>query len=148
MLCAECKKETSNPKFCGRKCANTFTNRTNPKRKLTQRCQACNILVESKRTHCKNCTKFNKDMTIEEASYTNCHKSGAHALIRFRARTKTRKLKILSCDICGYDKHVETHHIKPISSFSVDTLLSVVNDITNLQVLCPNHHWEVEHGLI
>ena len=49
------------------------------------------------------------------------------------------------CMKCGYDKHVEVCHIKPIRQFSEDTLLSVINDKTNLLLLCPNCHWEYDN---
>lgn len=49
------------------------------------------------------------------------------------------------CAICGYDKHFEVVHIKSVSSFSDDTLISEINDIENLVALCPNHHWEYDN---
>lgn len=39
-------------------------------------------------------------------------------------------------------------HIKAVSEFSDDTLISEINDINNLVGLCPNHHWEYDHGLL
>lgn len=52
-----------------------------------------------------------------------------------------------SCEFpgCGYSNHVEVSHTKAISSFGLDTPLSVVNDPSNLKLLCPNHHWEFDH---
>lgn len=73
------------------------------------------------------------------------------------ARTCIRKIasKIFSssgnsrkCIICGYDKHIEIAHIKSISSFSDDSLISEINDINNLVALCPNHHWEFDNGVL
>lgn len=82
-------------------------------------------------------------MTLEEAIYSSHHKSSAYALIRTRARAvMSGKPRI--CSECGYSKHVEVAHIKAISSFSPDTLVSVVNDETNLKFLCPNCHWEFD----
>lgn len=52
------------------------------------------------------------------------------------------------CLICGYDKHIEIAHIKAVSEFSDETLISEINDINNLMALCPNHHWEYDHGLL
>ena len=40
---------------------------------------------------------------------------------------------------------IEVCHIKPIRQFSEDTLLSVINDKTNLLLLCPNCHWEYDN---
>lgn len=53
-----------------------------------------------------------------------------------------------SCCLCGYDKYTEVCHIKAVKNFSDDTPVSVINDINNLVRLCPNHHWEFDHGII
>ncbi|NDG25698.1 MAG: HNH endonuclease [Proteobacteria bacterium] len=47
--------------------------------------------------------------------------------------------------LCIYDKHFEVAHIKPISEFSKDTLITIVNDPSNLIPLCPNCHWEFDN---
>ncbi|MFN8530060.1 MAG: HNH endonuclease [Anaerolineae bacterium] len=52
------------------------------------------------------------------------------------------------CKNCGYAKHVEICHIKAISSFPPETLVEVVNDAANLVALCPNCHWEFDHGML
>lgn len=50
------------------------------------------------------------------------------------------------CVVCGYDKTYEVAHVKAVSDFDDDTLVSEINDINNLIALCPNHHWEFDHG--
>lgn len=52
------------------------------------------------------------------------------------------------CVVCGYDKHIEIAHIKSVSSFSDDSTIYEINDINNLIGLCPNHHWEYDHGIL
>lgn len=52
------------------------------------------------------------------------------------------------CGVCGYDKHVGIAHIKSVSDFDDDVLISEIDDINNLIVLCPNHHWEYDSGLL
>lgn len=52
------------------------------------------------------------------------------------------------CKICDYSNHVEICHIKSVSSFSDSTLISEINSVDNLLILCPNHHWEFDNGLI
>ncbi len=43
MICLECQKETSNPKFCSRSCSVAHNNRKNPKRKSNKlMCLSCN----------------------------------------------------------------------------------------------------------
>ena len=52
------------------------------------------------------------------------------------------------CFICGYDKHVEVAHIKPVSEFDENATILEINDINNLIGLCPNHHWEYDNNLL
>lgn len=56
--------------------------------------------------------------------------------------------KPLKCAICGYDVHVEIAHIKAVADFPGDTLISEINSEDNLIALCPNHHWEYDHGIL
>lgn len=86
-------------------------------------------------------------MPLSKAIYITHHKSSAFALVRSRARTKAQKLPQI-CSNCGYDKHVEVCHIKPISKFSLDTLVSEINKLENLLLLCPNCHYEYDKGLL
>ena len=53
-----------------------------------------------------------------------------------------------SCTVCGYDKHVEVAHIKPVAEFDDSATVKEINSIDNLVGLCPNHHWEYDHGLL
>ena len=56
--------------------------------------------------------------------------------------------KELKCYICGYDKHVEIAHIKPVSEFDDNATIDEINNIDNLIALCPNHHWEYDNKLL
>ena len=49
------------------------------------------------------------------------------------------------CLVCGYSKTYEVAHIKGVSDFDNNTLISEINDISNLVALCPNHHWEYDN---
>lgn len=51
------------------------------------------------------------------------------------------------CIVCGYP-HYEVAHIKAVSDFSDDTLISDINSIDNLIGLCPNHHYEYDNGIL
>ena len=53
-----------------------------------------------------------------------------------------------TCKVCGYDKHIQVCHIKSVSSFSDESLITEINSKDNLVGLCPNHHWEFDHGLL
>ncbi len=86
-------------------------------------------------------------MTLAEAIQGQRNHYQKYSMIRYRARTyyfKDRSLPVC-CEICGYDYHVEIAHIKPICEFSLDTMLSEINDLANLKALCPNCHWELDH---
>lgn len=147
--CLYCNNITNNPKFCSRSCSAKISNK-NPKRKVKKLCKTCNNKIQSSRTYCKECfIEFNsaKDLTLKEAIYDKGHKSSAFALVRARARATNKIKSSFKCEHCGYDKHIEACHIKAISSFSEDSLLSEINHDQNLIALCPNCHWEFDHGL-
>jgi hypothetical protein len=84
-------------------------------------------------------------MTLGEATYTRGHKSSAFCFVRSRARVSEKFCNSSCCERCGYTKHIECCHIKPISSFSIDTMISEINKPENLIILCPNCHWEFDH---
>jgi len=161
MNCLHCQKETSNPRFCSRSCATSFTNKLSPKRKLTKKCSKCENIVRNYRS--KLCENHFKEMKLaSNEEYKNrtmgfyrskeclqkLHKSSIHAHVRGLCRLWLKHLTKLPCKICGYDKHVELCHIKPLSSFSDTDLISEVNSESNVVQLCPNCHWELDRGLI
>lgn len=56
--------------------------------------------------------------------------------------------KPYQCAICGYSNHIEIAHIKAVSDFENSTTIAEINSIDNLIALCPNHHWEYDHGIL
>lgn len=52
------------------------------------------------------------------------------------------------CAICGYSNHVEVAHIKAVSEFEDTATVREINSMDNLIGLCPNHHWEYDHGIL
>ena len=129
---------TSNPNKPGRKA----------KLKICKKCNL-NTVSTNKREFCESCRKEKYslgrgDLTLKQAIYSHQHKSQAFNLIRSRSRTIG--LKLFKCCIkCGYDKHIEICHIKAISDFELDVLISEINHPSNLIALCPNCHWEFDH---
>lgn len=72
-----------------------------------------------------------------------------HSRVRCNSRSTFRASgRDLVCAVCGYSKFVEICHIKDLKDFTEDTSVSIINSIDNLVALCPNHHWEFDHGLI
>jgi hypothetical protein len=72
-----------------------------------------------------------------------------HSVVRGHARAVFKETGLPSaCSICGYSRHVELHHIKSIGLFANEAKGSEINSLLNLSVLCPNHHWEADHGFV
>jgi predicted restriction endonuclease len=68
--------------------------------------------------------------------------------IRSHARNKYKNELKDGCEICGYSKHTEVAHIKEINSFNDNATVEEINDKDNVLILCPNCHWEFDHGLL
>lgn len=150
MNCKTCNKQiVENRKYCSKSCA-AITNNKVPKRKRLRLC-VCGNGVKSNYKFCEACVIDGKHLrggvplhnkTIKEA----CTRVGANKFDNIRKHS-LRAAKPLgrSCQKCGYSKHVEVCHKTPISKFPDSTLISVVNNINNLLVLCPNCHWEFDN---
>lgn len=150
--CVQCSKETTNPKFCSRSCSASYNNKLNPKRLPEGRCTRCGRPITSGYTYCKQCfaeAKRQIKYDIAMLGDFQCYTYQRNAKIRSAARRiYKRSSKSKVCAVCGYDKHYEVCHIKGINTFDDKTPISVVNSLDNLIALCPNHHWELDKGLI
>lgn len=93
-----------------------------------------------------------RKMTLAEATniryVKNRHRAYLFSLVRSLGRQWNRTLLSLPCAKCGYERHVQLSHIKPIASFSGETTLGEINDPANVVQLCPNCHWEFDHGFL
>lgn len=156
--CLFCHK-TTEKQFCSRSCRTSYY-MANPtpailasreKRKKTNACQLCGTSTGRRSKYCIKCRESIlslKDMTLKDGMYNHLHKSSSFAKIRTRARAVFAKTGISACQKCGYDKHIEVCHIRPISDFAESDLISIINAPTNLVGLCPNCHWEFDNGLL
>lgn len=152
-------------KFCSRNCANshTQTEEQNQKRrkKLTRRvrgkCSICGVdLFGYKINKCRKCYRLSlmnisRERTIKEVAskHEDIKRKHIYQPIRNDARKILNKLLIeKKCSICGYSKHVEVCHKKGISEFDENSTLKEVNEVDNLVYLCPNHHWELDKGML
>lgn len=142
-------------KFCSRSCAAKLNNKNSPKRKSKpKQCKNCSTVFESTASlfcnkKCKKIKRVVGDRTKGFQFENSKNWQTARTMIRKDACLNFEEsLKEKKCNICGYDKHVEIAHIKAVSEFSNDTLISVINHIDNLIALCPNHHWEYDNKLI
>lgn len=74
---------------------------------------------------------------------------GFRAKINAHARRVIKEyFRLLKCQVCGFNIQVHICHRKDVSSFDPETEIKVINDNSNLIVLCPNHHIMFDKGLI
>jgi hypothetical protein len=166
--CLRCKQEKSIDNFYKRK------NRKNG----SSYCKSCSTIVSKeikavKLIKCKYCEeKIDKDRN-ESGSCLTCYtnkliqekksiilkdlklkhknKNTPHwysAEIRNFARRWNKDLIKKPCQICNYSNHTELCHIKPIKDFDDSATLGEINHPSNIIVLCPNHHWEFDNGIL
>ncbi len=123
-------------------------------------CKSCNeSFVVKKRSlyrfeqklFCGNCRYLSKSslhrLTKADLFAKNKNWQSARGSLRKHAVSVFKKTgKPLLCVICGYENHVEIAHVKSVSQFPDETLISKINECSNLVALCPNHHWEFDNG--
>lgn len=155
ILCSDNEKLSNvrRKKFCNLSCSATYHRKN--KQKKGYYCQKCGNLIGygyeefHRRKYCDACHPNNVDWskkTYKEMKQVRNYQINSR--IRELARNKFNKEHPnAKCMICGYDKHIEIHHIKSISTFPDDALISEINSDSNLVALCPNCHWEVENGV-
>lgn len=123
----------------------------NIKSKIIQYDQcACGKKKTKKSKCCQICSSINQQKyeTLQDVLHyrSKYGQSAAYNIIRGRARQAMKH--ITSCQVCGYNKHVEVCHIKPISKFDHSSLISEINHPDNLYILCPNCHWEFDNNIL
>ncbi len=155
--CLNCNVEielawpTQKRKFCGKSCAASYNNKRAPKRKPEGKCRICDKPCKTSRTFCSSCRdpRLVDWSTVTLGMVRSRAKYQLSAQVRDHARQVMRQLDVTTaCRVCGYGVHVELSHIKAISDFPNDALMTEVNHPSNLQYLCRNHHWEHDHGLL
>lgn len=158
MNCQNCNKETSNPKYCSKKCAAIINNKLYPKRIICKhnKCQICSKVLHNRGSkldkmchRCyndKKCIEYGekslKEVIIEGNNRASKHK---YELVRSHAKRIVKLYNIEKKCKCGYDKHFELCHIKSISSFDLTCKIKEINSKENLVYLCPNCHWELDN---
>lgn len=76
---------------------------------------------------------------------SSCWQNARSTIARMARKAYADSDKPKSCIVCGYKNHYEVAHIKAVSEFPKDSLLSEINNVDNLIALCPNHHWEYDN---
>lgn len=162
MNCLNCKEELTgkhSKKFCSRSCAATYNGSKYPKRSKEKeywpKCFTCDKKVARKSgKFCKECIENKKHyngkpaelQTLGEVVRNEGRRSNKFDLVRKMAHRLYGKERG-RCEKCGYEHYSEICHIKDIASFSNETLLSTINDKSNIIFLCPTCHWELHHGI-
>jgi hypothetical protein len=135
----------SNHDFCSRKCSTSYLNAVTPRRKktLSGQCKQCNAPIPRRNVYCPKCRDARKieSKTLGEVI---CKSNLASRYCRVREHAKRLYGHIKVCEWCGYDRHVEICHLKPVSEFDLSTPVVEINSKINIAVLCPNCHWEVD----
>jgi hypothetical protein len=148
-LCCNCHWEFDNGllEINGIKAKETIEN-IEISTKEERNCKFCNTLTYNSK-YCTSCflsQGFAKKTLLQAIGISNgANKFGAvrgHARKIYQISNKPR-----CCKNCGYNKHIEICHIKDISSFTLDTLISKINHPDNLIAMCPNCHFEFDHIL-
>lgn len=128
------KSEISENNFCNRSCSAIYNNSKRQKlEKLSNKVNDKIILNELNKLKQLDIIK---SKTLLEVGTNNT---------RYYNRIWNSCKQELPCHICGYDKFVELHHIKPISSFIKSTPIGEINSPNNVIQLCPNCHWEAHN---
>lgn len=152
--------------FCSHRCSAKISNQ-NPNRltKRTKVCATCPNKILSHMTYCKECwnkiktnnisyksllrqkdvLNLDQERTLGDLETLN-GKSSKYSYIRSHARAIIQNRPKI-CNKCGYSKYVECCHKKPVSSFSKETPIRIVNHPDNLVWLCPNCHVELDRNL-
>ncbi len=147
--CLHCGAATANAKYCSRSCANRINGHLFPSRqRIARSCKHCGTALQTRRTTCDRCNPSIVDWRTVPLQQLKAKAQQQYAAqIRSLARVIYRKSSQPKvCAVCGYDVHYEVCHIRPINSFPATEFVAAVNKLSNLVALCPNHHWEFDHG--
>jgi hypothetical protein len=149
--CRQCGTPTPNPQFCSRSCATRFNNLRCPKRRLEGRCAVCQCPVPRRNRYCP---AHRTNRGLGPAEWAQALRSGSAHIhhwghrVRLDARRRYYVARPYRCVCCGYERHIDVCHKRAVATFPPNTALDIVNSLDNLVGLCPNCHWEFDHGLL
>ncbi len=152
--CLNCNEELQikTKKFCSRQCSAVFQHKLKREQGLI-RIYTCNCgeLRDRKTQKCSKCSSKELLINKTKKEIISRYLTNERGFIQIRKHSRNiynRSDKPKCCNICGYNNHYQVSHIKGISSFNDDALISEINHIDNLVALCPNHHWEYDNNLV
>jgi hypothetical protein len=128
--------EVRKKNFCNSSCSTIFNN---SKRDKKQKNEKIKVVKPEKFSYFDGVTK--KEFFIKKGVYYKFRSQiRKHAQYVYEKNNGEK-----TCKVCGYDKHIQICHIKSVSSFHDNDLITDINSKDNLIGLCPNHHWEFDH---
>jgi len=82
--------------------------------------------------------------------FSGCGKYASRKFVNIRMYAR-KELELSGrpkeCEVCGFDIVVQACHIKGLAEFDASSLMGVVNSLSNLKWLCPNHHAMLDKGI-
>lgn len=133
-------------KFCGSSCAAKYNNSRRPKKR--QVCD-CGRILDYRSKSCRICrSEVGAQVTLGELREKSVRHAQVYNTLRQRSRKIAQKMGLTGCEVCGYSTHVEIAHINALSKLSDSTTVAEASDHTNFRLLCPNHHWELDNGML
>ena len=141
MKCINCNKDTTNPKFCTKKCAAVVNNKLFVKRRAKKKktCVNCKTIIRHDRKFCSNKCQVGKNYT----DYIQAWKSGKLSGLTMNGTVKPQVKKYLmlkynnACSICGWSK-MNSHTGKiPLVADHIDGNFEN-NTENNLRIVCWN----------
>lgn len=109
-----------------------------------KKCQ-CGVSIAWDTIKCRSCHGKDRSAIADSVTLKELKSKGRY----WTAYVRNRAQKIHSftdCMLCGYNKHVEIAHYPAISKWPLEATVKEVNEV--VFGLCPNCHWEFDHGLI
>lgn len=108
--------------FCSRSCSTSYNNAASAKRSVAGACRQCGSSISTKYVYCTDCRG---SRSIENKTFAEviCLSNKASRYCRIREHARKLYQNITACEVCGYEKHVEICHIKPLSSYDITSTL-------------------------
>jgi hypothetical protein len=115
---------------------------------LKKYCDICRKAVMRENASKRNHSKATVHLRTKSEMFQKCKnwQSSRTVIRRHACAVYANSGKPIACHECGYSKHVEICHITAVSKFPGSSLIGEINAPNNLVALCPNHHWEFDHG--
>ncbi len=155
--CGNCGKDTKNPKYCSRACSAVCTNQQYQKRqKVFIPCRECGVPIPKwpPKRLCPECKNDRKPSLRTIGYYKSIARTRRWPApwifnhIRTHARSLYPKELSNPCERCRYPHHVQVCHVQGVATFPDTATLGEINARENVFILCPNCHWELDHGLL